>query len=147
MLVMNEMWRITHQCFFAFYCFNWKRSALLAWHSFDLVWSRFHLPTNPVRKLVLRLNLFFENLKLIYPITVYRLHELTSSPNKINYSSSGYSCSGWFSLARDGLDSFLFFAIFFSVSWALALGIMVVKKKDTRLKPYKACSLGGTRVE
>ena len=108
--------------FFAFYCFNWKRSALLAWHSFDLVWSRFHLPTNPVRKLVLRLNLFFENLKLIYPITVYRLHELTSSPNKINYSSSGYSCSGWFSLAHDGLDPFLFFAIFFSVSWALGTG-------------------------
>ena len=63
--------------------------------------------------------MFFENLKLIYPITVYRLHELTSSPNKINYSSSGYSCSGWFSLAHDGLDSFLFFAIFFSVSWAV----------------------------
>lgn len=71
---------------------------------------------------MLRLNLFFENLKLMYPIPVYRLHELTSSPNKINYSSGGYSCSGWFSLAHDGFASFLFFAIFMSVSWVLGTG-------------------------
>lgn len=146
MLFMNETWRLT-SIFFALCCFNWKRSALLAWHCSDLrnalVWSRFHLPTNPVRKLVLRLGLCFENLKLIYPIAVYRPVRVNQFSKKTNHSSNGNSCS----------------RLVFSCTWWLCIrafsfqfslvypGSQVVKRKDNRLKPYKACSLRGTHAE
>lgn len=56
--------------------------------------------TYPVRKP--GLSVCFEILKLIYPITTYRLYELTGSPKKTDHSSSGNSCSGQVYLACDG---------------------------------------------
>ena len=79
--------------------------------------------TYPARKPELNLSVCFEILKLIYPITVYRLHELTGSPRKQIIPLLGIVVQGRFILHVMALHSFLFsILIFLSVSWVPGIG-------------------------
>lgn len=116
------MWRLSPQCLFAFCYFNWKRSALLAWHSCD--WWR-GLGEKQVsssyqsgEKAGVEVESVFWKSETNYPITVYRLPELTSSPRKQIIPLMGTVVQGWFLLHRKALA----FTSFYSHFLACALG-------------------------
>lgn len=72
------------------------------------------------KKLVLNLSTCFEILKLIHPITLYRLYELT---RKQIIPLLGTVVQGWFILQVMALHSFLLFIlIFLSVAWGPGIG-------------------------